>query len=307
MDNHWKGRYITSSNGNYYLNKDGGVEFSFEQQKEYKRMRTLVMGDVHGGFKAMKHALEEANFDYENDRLICLGDVVDGWSQTKEVIDELLKIKKLVYLLGNHDEWALEYYNGETRYSESGPVIAKNIWTSQGGQSTLESLGTYNEQDPKYLEFLKSGKLYYEIINANPEGENDRIIFAHGNIPNQMYNMKKLVEKEETWHFIWERHLIKEAARQRNSKKWIDKRFKEIYLGHSAVSLMMPVEEHQWKPQKMTNIIAMDTNAGYDGKVSIMDIKTKEIFQSDFVCKYYPDERGRNGESYNEYLARQVE
>jgi len=263
-----------------------------------KTNRVLVMGDVHGGFKAMKHVLEVANFDYNNDTLICLGDVVDGWSESKEVIDELLKITNLIYLLGNHDEWALEYYSGE--FVINGKVVINENWFYQGGKETIDSLGDYYTQDPKYLEFLKTGKFYHTI-----EKEDGLLIFAHANIPNRMFNMDKLVMTGKSEEFIWERYLIQEAARMRNTWKTVDTRFKEIYLGHSGVGYLMPIEEHQWKPQKMTNVWAMDTNAAYSGKVSLLDIDTKELFQSDFVCRYYPNERGRNGESYNEYLKRQ--
>ena len=262
--------------------------------------RRLVMGDVHGGYLAMKEVLEKANFDYDNDMLISLGDITDGWPQTKECIDELLKVKNLVYLLGNHDEWSMQYYNGEMK-SHNGVIGAEQSWYTQGGKETIESLGEYRKQDPKYLEFLKSGKLIHKI---ETEGELP-IIFAHANIPSAGFDMDKMLEKGDTYHFIWDRWLIQEAANKRNSYKTVDKRFKEIYLGHSCVGYLMPEKEHQFKPKKMTNVWAMDTNAAYDGKVSIMDIDTKEIFQSDFVCKYYPDHRGRNSESYNEHLKRQ--
>ena len=42
-------------------------------------MRTLVIGDIHGNFKAMAQALDRAKFVPNKDRLITLGDVVDGY------------------------------------------------------------------------------------------------------------------------------------------------------------------------------------------------------------------------------------
>ena len=42
-------------------------------------MKTFVMGDSHGAYKAFLQVMERSGFDYENDRLICLGDVSDGW------------------------------------------------------------------------------------------------------------------------------------------------------------------------------------------------------------------------------------
>jgi serine/threonine protein phosphatase 1 len=68
-------------------------------------MRTLVIGDIHGNYKGLMQALERANFDYEKDTLISLGDVVDGHSQSYEVVEELLKIKNLIAIKGNHDDW----------------------------------------------------------------------------------------------------------------------------------------------------------------------------------------------------------
>ena len=40
----------------------------------------------------------------------------------------------------------------------------------------------------------------------------------------------------------------------------------------------------------------MDTGAAYSGRVTIMDINTKEFIQSDLVYELYPDEMGRNGQ-----------
>jgi serine/threonine protein phosphatase 1 len=42
------------------------------------------------------------------------------------------------------------------------------------------------------------------------------------------------------------------------------------------------------------NIWNIDTGAAFYGKLSCMDINTKEVFQSDPVQTFYPDEKGRN-------------
>lgn len=91
--------------------------------------RTLCVGDLHGNFKGFKQALERCNFDYENDTLISLGDVVDGHSQSFEVVEELLKIKNLIAIKGNHDDWWLYWI-------EKGFHPAH--WT-QGSKATGES------------------------------------------------------------------------------------------------------------------------------------------------------------------------
>lgn len=66
--------------------------------------RTFCCGDIHGAHKALVQCLERSGFDKENDTLIQLGDVVDGWSEMYECVEELLTIKNLISIKGNHDE-----------------------------------------------------------------------------------------------------------------------------------------------------------------------------------------------------------
>ena len=74
--------------------------------------RTLVIGDIHGGLKALKQVLERAEVT-PKDQLIFLGDYVDGWSESSHIIQfliELSKKKKVgVYeedsCCRNGDEW----------------------------------------------------------------------------------------------------------------------------------------------------------------------------------------------------------
>ena len=93
-------------------------------------MRRMVLGDVHGAHKAMLQCFERSHFDRENDLLICLGDVADSWPEVPECFNELEKIKNMVYVMGNHDEWLLEWF----KYGRT-----PHIWTSQGGQATLNA------------------------------------------------------------------------------------------------------------------------------------------------------------------------
>lgn len=62
--------------------------------------RTLVVGDIHGGLKALEQILERANVT-DKDKLIFLGDYVDGWSESSQVINALIELSqnKSVYSL----------------------------------------------------------------------------------------------------------------------------------------------------------------------------------------------------------------
>ncbi|MET0786893.1 MAG: metallophosphoesterase, partial [Paenisporosarcina sp.] len=64
--------------------------------------RTFALGDVHGNYKGLMQCLKRSGFNNEKDTLIQLGDVVDGFSESFECVEELLKIKNLISIRGNH-------------------------------------------------------------------------------------------------------------------------------------------------------------------------------------------------------------
>ena len=72
-------------------------------------MRTYVMGDIHGNWKALVQCLERSGFNRQEDRLIQLGDIVDGYDEVMECVEELLTLKNLIAIRGNHDAWFFTY------------------------------------------------------------------------------------------------------------------------------------------------------------------------------------------------------
>ena len=76
-----------------------------------KMSRTLVVGDIHGGFKALRQVLERAEVT-PNDQLIFLGDYVDGWSESSEIIHFLMDLSKkqeCIFIKGNHHAWSEDW------------------------------------------------------------------------------------------------------------------------------------------------------------------------------------------------------
>ena len=64
---------------------------------------------------------------------------------------------------------------------------------------------------------------------------------------------------------------------------------KEIYIGHTPVTRI-----NRDIPTQMANVWNVDTGAAFHGKLSLIDVDTKEFWQSDPVYKLYPEEDGRN-------------
>jgi serine/threonine protein phosphatase 1 len=222
--------------------------------------RRFVMGDIHGAHRALQQCLQRASFDYEHDFLICLGDVCDGWPDTKECIDELMKIRNRVFILGNHDFHTLQW----AEYGDE-----EMVWLQQGGVATQQS---YNYQMPAdHLKFLKEAKRFYVFENK---------LFVHaGILPDR--------QPEECGLniLLWDRSFVKMAlqAQQTGAKKKLTA-YDEVYIGHTPIGLM---------PLQGGEVWMMDTGAGWGGVLSMMDIDTKHIFASDLVPSLYPGVEGR--------------
>jgi serine/threonine protein phosphatase 1 len=223
--------------------------------------RTFVIGDIHGAYRALRQCLERASFDREKDTLICLGDVADGWPETQLCIDDLLKIHNLIYVLGNHDYWTLEWM-------ETG--VIEEIWYHQGGKATIES---YPDAIPqRHVHLLKTALPYYLHNNR---------LFVHAGI-----DPSRALENNGLDIFLWDRKLARTALDfyQKGIAGKLTN-FDEIYLGHTPVPYGTPIQSCE--------IWLMDTGAGWAGTLSMMDIETKETFISDAVPSLYPGVAGR--------------
>ncbi len=231
--------------------------------------RTLVVGDTHGGHKALVQCLERSKFDKENDRLIVLGDVVDGWEETPEVIEELLTIKNLILIKGNHDHWAQDFL----QYGAQ-----PDVWLLQGGQATKNAYLRRPELIEKHGKVLQYAP-YYFIDEENR-------IYCHGG-----FERGEDIRDQMPQTIMWDRTL---ATRAVNSlgKPFEIKEYKEVYLGHTTVnSFARALPENL--PIISGNVILLDTGGGWEGVVTIMDVSTHEYWQSDIVASLYPGVKGR--------------
>lgn len=226
--------------------------------------RTFVVGDIHGAYKALVQCLKRSEFDYENDHLICLGDVTDGWPETKQCIQELMKISHLTYVMGNHDWWTL-------KWMEEG--LIDNAWLLQGGEETIRSYDGIVIASHK--EFLQNSLPYFLIDNK---------LFVHAGI-----DVSKPIEEQSLDTFLWDRNLAKSSIDAHLSKRKTKiTEYDEVYIGHTPISRIGSLI-----PVKSCEVWLMDTGAGWDGVLSLMDIESKEVYSSDPVPSLYPDSPGR--------------
>jgi len=318
-------------------------------------MRTFVIGDIHGEYKSLLECLELSKFNKNADRLICLGDVCDRGGQVKECIDELLTIPQCIYILGNHDAWAMEWaihgtgiiekskiseiesikktiFDPEDKHSiwvkvsstkvrldggvnlkedsfngipeddferiwdivrqalpkgirmfylkeNSFSGISKNDfkklwlimqqaiplkeWWDEGGSETVMS---YKEvgMPKEHIEFLSQAPRYFVDKNR---------LFVHGG-----YDWKSSLEETPNEILIWDRSLIQTAYLLEEIYKGTSNLgvYDEIYVGHTPTFTL----NGKLEPQKFCNVWDMDTGAGWGKRLTIMDVDTKEFWQS---------------------------
>lgn len=241
-------------------------------------MRTLVIGDIHGGLRALHQIFERAKVT-TNDQLIFLGDYVDGWSQSPEVLDFLIALKQqqnCIFIRGNHDDLLHSWLN-ESKDNE--------LWYKHGGESTvLAYIDVKSDKKQSHIEFLKSLQNYY-LDNRNR-------LFIHAGFT----NLNGIDFEYFPKSFYWDRTLWETALALDKNMKTSDlsypKRlllYDEIYIGHTPVTRI-----NQTIPIQKANIWNLDTGAAFKGPLTIMDIDTKEFWQSEPLPNLYPNEKGRN-------------
>lgn len=248
------------------------------------KSRTLVIGDIHGAYKALLQVLERSSFNKELDQLIFLGDYCDGWSETVELIDYLIELNSIcthkpIFIEGNHDTWLKNFLNwGASDY----------VWLENGGKITKK---TYIKKGKNLSEEHRN--FFNSLIRYYHDSKNR--LFVHGGF--DIVNGRL-----DFYDCTWDRSLWDRAM----SNKLPEIPFDEVYIGHTATE-NFKVKPHypEYKdvnqpkqggiiiPMNRDKIWNLDTGAGWNGKLTIMDIDTKEYWQSDYSKELYKDEKGR--------------
>jgi serine/threonine protein phosphatase 1 len=240
--------------------------------------RTLVIGDIHGGLKALQQVLQKAAVT-KNDTLIFLGDYVDGWSQSAQVMEYIMQLDKqqpCIFIKGNHDAWTEDWLRTGK---------ADKTWLLHGGQQTVDSYALFNaEAKQQHLNFFETMIMYH--IDAQNR------LFIHAGFTSMHGPVNEFHNSNYTWdRTLWEMALTMDKHIKNDSLLFPKrlKLFSEIYIGHTP-TLYYDV----YVPMQGANVWNIDTGAAFTGKLSVMDIDTKQFWQSDEVYTMYPGERGRN-------------
>ncbi len=241
-------------------------------------MRVIAIGDIHGGLKALIQVLNKVGVKDE-DTLIFVGDYVDGWGESAQVIQFLIALSQninCVFIKGNHDVWCEDWL----RENKVNPT-----WYMHGGKETMESYeGFSKEMKTEHLNFFENMPLYYI--------DDEQRLFIHAGFTS-MHGVTKEVFKASFYfdRTLWEMALTMDNRIRKDSEFYPNrlKHYKEIYIGHTPT-----IHFKSEVPMNAINVWNIDTGAAFTGKLSAIDINSKEIFQSDALPSLYPNEKGRN-------------
>ncbi|SHL34139.1 serine/threonine protein phosphatase 1 [Chryseobacterium carnipullorum] len=243
--------------------------------------RTLVIGDIHGGFKALQQVFQRAQVG-EKDILIFLGDYVDGWSESAQVIQFLMELsqkQECIFIKGNHDAWCEDWLSLGDK---------PDVWLFNGGKSTVESYNDYPLEDlDLHLEFFQRMKNYH--VDAGNR------LFIHAGYSSMHGPEKEVYSTNYRWdRTLWETAVAMDKKLEKNSALYPKRLllYHEIFIGHTP-TLDIGIKH----PVNKANVWNIDTGAAFTGVLSMMNIDTKEFWQSDPLPSLYPDEKGRNNDS----------
>jgi len=240
--------------------------------------RTLVIGDIHGGLKALQQIFKKAVVTAA-DKLIFLGDYVDGWSESAAVMDYMMQLDKTnecIFIKGNHDVWCEDWLRTDK---------GDSTWLVHGGAETVESYeGVSHVKKLEHLNFFERMP-YYHI-------DEQKRLFIHADFTSMHGPEKEFHSSNFSWdRTLWEMALTMDNRIKKDSI-FFPKRLKlftAIYIGHTPT-----LYYNETTPMHACNVWNMDTGAAFTGKLSMMDIDSQDYWQSDPVCDLYPGEDGRN-------------
>jgi serine/threonine protein phosphatase 1 len=244
-------------------------------------MRTLVIGDIHGGFRALQQVFDRAKIT-QNDQLIFLGDYVDGWSESPQLINFLIELnnnQRCIFIRGNHDQLFLDWLLANNKN------INEEMWFKHGGKATVLAYQNLDNQTiNRHIDFLKS------LNNYHLDDKNR--LFIHAGFTNQSGVKHEYFPKL----FYWDRTLWETAVslddRIEKTSFFYPKRlllYDQIFIGHTPT-----IHIQSTVPTQKACIWNIDTGAAFKGKLTAFDIDSHQYWQSDCLPVLYPNEKGRN-------------
>lgn len=204
-----------------------------------------IVGDVHGCFHHLRHALEQVGFDTAADRLFAVGDLIDRGPHSAAAIDWLAQ-PWMRSVLGNHEDLLIQG-NEDERYLVT--------WMQNGG-------AWWYDVDPatqqRFRQRLRQLPYTIEVdTDTGPVG------IVHADLPagidwdTCIDRLRRNARTQNT--VVWSRHHI----RSRTDVPVTGERIRHVYCGHTPTRA----------PVTRGNVTWIDTCAFNGGPLTLVRIQ----------------------------------
>lgn len=252
-----------------------------------KPRRTLVISNISGGLKALQQCLLASKYNQATDKLIFLGDYVGKLGHNPETIEALLWFKRTakfppVFIEGDTDRWTKDWL-------KTGK--ANLYWLGTNGKEVVKQyIKSQYLADPNHLEFFQYSKPFYV--------DDENRLFVHAGFDSEKgvgnaYYTTSYYFNQSLWRSSVSNPKEYYVTKRGSVKQFRSYLYKEIFIGHvptidSAYTKYTPETKHYKghighlidKPMKRRNIYNINTGAEFGFPLTIMDIDSKQIWQS---------------------------
>ena len=214
--------------------------------------RLFTVGDIHGCAAELEVLLRGLRVA-AGDTIAFVGDYVDRGANSKDVLDQLIALRKrtdieTVFLKGNHEDMCLSYLGRAGHWGEA--------WHLNGGIATLRSWGIAPQMPgTEAVEALPDGHLEF-LESLVPSFATDRWILVHAGIRPD----RPLAEQEEEDLF------------------WI----REEFIAHPHPLPQTVIYGHTPTRRVHVNLpykIGIDTGCVYGGRLTCLEVESGTLYQ----------------------------
>lgn len=219
-------------------------------------MTTYAVGDVHGCLTALDTLLARLPLRAD-DQLVFLGDLIDRGSNTRGVIDLVLRLRQerpVQVIRGNHEEM-LVLSRDDTDFCSA--------WLTFGGKEMLDSYGWRSPQDTPWPDSIPEAHWQFFELDLVDYVETDRHILVHGSV------RPDLPLEQQPWDDLrWE--------------KWDEPQphisGKTVVCGHTP--------QVKGVPFSVGHTVCIDTWVYGTGWLTALNLKTNEYHQANERGEY---------------------
>lgn len=229
-------------------------------------MATYACTDIHGQYGLW---LAIKNYCKEDDTIIFLGDAIDRGPEGIRIMQELLEDKRVLYIMGNHEDTFLEYIKiGIPKVLHDRQERELLEWN--GGIDTLKQFLHLTDDEQEKLIFNLKTKLIKKVLYINKE--NKKIFLCHAGC-NPSHISKEYPIKD----YLWDRKHIATHASDWNLayNDYI------VVHGHTPVQLLKNQNKADMTKDSIETYcgghkIDLDLGSFFTNKIALFDLDTFE-------------------------------